>query len=322
MAKNNTAEKTKMKDVGVHARALLVSVTVSSWAARRLDKRVTDEVHQEHGASKQAGRYSKRLFANNAPSHRAAMAASGAVRRTHYRNTLPWSDEGWRLLPSANYFEYTEAIREIREQQQEALEEFLAEYPELVKKAKADLGDLWRAEDYPEPAYIRSRFGVQVNYRPVPASGDFRVDLPADQVDEITRAVEESVREATDAAMKDAWARLYRVVRRAHERLTARLEAEDSDDEDAKLPPLHASVVENIRSMVDVLRRLNVTGDPALEAMMDRAEQEVAQYDIKDLRQSTPAREETAAAAAKILADMTSIYGDLAATGDEDEEDS
>ena len=36
-------------------KALLVSVTISEWTARKLDKKVTDEINRKHGAANDAG---------------------------------------------------------------------------------------------------------------------------------------------------------------------------------------------------------------------------------------------------------------------------
>jgi hypothetical protein len=43
-------------------KATLVSVNVSQWTARRLDRKVTDEVNRQHNAAKDAGRYNKLLI--------------------------------------------------------------------------------------------------------------------------------------------------------------------------------------------------------------------------------------------------------------------
>ena len=47
-------------------KAVLVSVNISQWTARKLDREVTDEVNASHGAQKDAGRYNKLLLEKEA----------------------------------------------------------------------------------------------------------------------------------------------------------------------------------------------------------------------------------------------------------------
>src|ERR1700684_3758739 len=93
-------------------RAMLVNLSISSWAGTKYDRKVTAEVNASHGASSTAGRYNKSLMPDDAESYKALVKFIGKVRvDTHYAQTLPWSDTGWRLLPIKNYQAYTDAIR-------------------------------------------------------------------------------------------------------------------------------------------------------------------------------------------------------------------
>lgn len=302
------AREAQQDFTAIHSRAMLVTVGVSVWSARRFDKKVTEEVNREHAASDEAGRYNKHLFADKAPSHKEVMRLAGQVRATHYANTLPWDDEGWRLLPSANYDAYTKAMRAIRAEFEAAVEAFLAEYPDLVIAAKDALNGLWKEDDYPGVNEIRRKFSMGIEYSPVPAAGDFRLDLPADQVLEIERTVKDRVERATQAAMRDAWQRLYDVVKRIHVRLTA-----DKVQADVLTGPDKASIrnslIESAQETAEVLARLNATQDPALEALRKRVLDELTQVDAVTLREDRTAREETAAKAAAILDAMKEFYG-------------
>src|SRR5258706_4236014 len=115
-------------ETAIHARALLVWLTISGWSARRYDKTVTNTVNREYAASTDAGRYNKHLLPGDALAYKALVALQGQIRAQHYGHTLAWSDEGWRLLPTANYMAYTQWFREIQSQQATTLREVLAEY--------------------------------------------------------------------------------------------------------------------------------------------------------------------------------------------------
>ena len=84
----------------IHARALLVWLTISTWSARKYDRRVSQSVNQQFHVHSDAGRYNKYLLPVDAGSYKTLIALASAIRVEHYTHTLAWSDEGWRLLPS------------------------------------------------------------------------------------------------------------------------------------------------------------------------------------------------------------------------------
>jgi len=137
--KKSTKAPATQKSSGVvdtiHSRAMLVTLSVSAFQARRFDRKVTEKVNREYAADEHAGRYNKHLFGGtkHAPSHSAVLSAASAARQIHYDNTLPWNDEGWRLLPTSNYFVYQEQMREVRERFERAVRTFIEDYPNLKR---------------------------------------------------------------------------------------------------------------------------------------------------------------------------------------------
>src|SRR5574340_1123555 len=77
--------------------AMLASLNISMWTARKYDRKVTTEATRSHGAAEDAGRFNKLLVPKTAiqPLEQAA----GAARREHDEWTLPWGNNGERLLP-------------------------------------------------------------------------------------------------------------------------------------------------------------------------------------------------------------------------------
>lgn len=281
----------------IHSRALLVSLSISTWSARKFDRKVTDEINRQHAASADAGRFNKLLLPGDATAYKALIKTSNSIRTDHYANTLAWSDEGWRLLPSANFMEYTELMRRHADSFAASLEEFLAAYPAMRDEAPFLLNGMFRAEDYPGVYELRRRFSVSLEYSPLPSSGDFRLDLPADQLDALGARVEDRVAKAARAAVEDAWTRLSDVVGKMH----ARLSEPGAGFRD--------TLVTNVADLVDTLARLNFTDDPDLEAMRQRVNHALTSYAPQDLRESADIRADVAARAAKIMADMGAVYG-------------
>lgn len=280
----------------VSARAMLVELHVSTWAARKFDKTATSQVNTQNAASSKAGRYNKHLLAG-AKEHEELISACEMLRDVHYAQTLPWSDKGARLLPTANFFEYSNVMRKHFAVAEEKLTAFVDAYPSLIDAAEQQhtaLGKLFNRAEYPKAQDVRRRFSWTVDYDKVP-DGDFRVDLPADQLASIAASVEARAAAATQEAMRGAWERLVEAVARIHK---------------ASQPDgiVRGTLIENARNVCDVLARLNVAGDERLEEMRARVSRDLAQLDLDDLRGDDKLRADTATKAKRIL-DAMSEYG-------------
>src|SRR5581483_521043 len=109
-------------------RALLVNVKISKWTGKKYDKKVSKEIEKEHNAH-DAGKFNKTLIAEKELKDIKSIASK--VRGFHYEQTLPWGDNGDRLLPVTNYFEFGNEIRLFRSQFNEAVKVFIRDYPNL-----------------------------------------------------------------------------------------------------------------------------------------------------------------------------------------------
>lgn len=280
----------------IHTRALLVWLQISTWSARRYDKSVSNKVNRDYAASDDAGRYNKFLLPGDAPTYKMLVALAGSIRAEHYNETLAWSDEGWRLLPTANYMRYTDWLRKRQAEFDTALNAFVLDYPALRTQAQTKLNGLYKADDYPDVLDIRRRFSVGLNYMPVPAAGDIRVDLASDQISSIEAEITAKSSSCVNAAMADAWQRLHTVVAAVVSRLS---------DPTAIF---RDSLIGNTAELCDVLKRLNVTNDPDLERMRVTVQHQIASMSPDTLRHSKIDRQQTADKAKAILDSMSAFY--------------
>lgn len=280
----------------IHSRALLVWLRISTWSARKYDKRISAELNAQHNASSDASRVNKLLLPGDATAYKTLVSLATSIRAQHYSNTLAWSDEGWRLLPTANYATYTKWLRDRQREFNDALNVFANDYPALRAQAARLLNGLYRDEDYPAVQDIRSKFALGVEYQPVPARGDIRVDLGADQIAIIETAISDRLQRATAEAMRDAWSRLHEVVTKIAERLSQ----PDAIFRD--------TLITNAEEVCDVLQRLNVTDDPDLESMRARVRRELTRFSPETLRDVPTHRQATADRAAEILRSMEGLF--------------
>jgi hypothetical protein len=281
----------------IHNRALLVWLHISTWSARKYDKNATRQMLDHYNASSDAARVNKLLLPGDAKAYKTLTSLATTIRAEHYSNTLAWSDEGWRLLPTANYSTYTKWLRDRQHAFAAALADFSREYPALRTLAESLLNGMYVAADYPSVADLQTRFALSVEYAPVPMQGDIRVNLGADQVALIETAIAQRHERATATAVSDAWARLHEVVSKIAERLSQ----PDAIFRD--------TLISNAENVCDVLQRLNITDDPELEAMRVRVRKDLTRFSPETLRDVPSHRQQTADRAADILAQMSGIMG-------------
>ncbi|WP_460450321.1 DUF3150 domain-containing protein [Alsobacter sp. SYSU BS001988] len=280
-------------------RAMLAGVRISQWSARKLDRKVTDEVNTAHGASADAGRFNKALL--DKASMAAVVKAASEARTFHYARTLPWLDDGVRILPAAAFADYSNAMRRIKADFESAVDEFVLDYARAVEAARIRLNGMFNAADYPPESEIRARFTFSTRILPVPDATDFRVDLADAQAADIRDAIEASAQEALEFAMADVRDRMLRTVGAMAEKLAAYRPGTDRERAEGIF---RDSLVENVRDLAAILPGMNLTNDPRLSAIADRIKTDLCAHDADDLRESDRLRKETAKAAAAILADV------------------
>src|ERR1700747_1073928 len=141
-------------------RAMLAAVHVSIWTAVKHDRKVSRDVANQHSTHESAGRYNKQLL--RGAERLDALRTLACKIRHFYKITLPWSDEGYRLLPAHFYFELTTQMREFERAFFQSVDEFLEVYPSYIEQVRPELNGLFREEDYPSAEKLREKFGVKL----------------------------------------------------------------------------------------------------------------------------------------------------------------
>lgn len=295
VTKASKAQFAAVEPAQILGRAMLVNVCIGIWEGRKHDREVTARVNDEYQAAHDAGRYNKHLFGGKVKTLSAIITATAGLRGTHYNQTLPWSDAGWRLLPTENYFAYTEAMRKQQQRFRDAVREFADEYPTLVADAKERLGKMYRASDYPSPESVVHKFHADLQFSPLPAGGDFRVSLPEKELARVAHEVEDRLARSVKEAMQEAWTRLGDAIVDLREKL-----------DDGKY--LRDTMISRLREVAEVLGRLNLTGDAALESARHAVLTNLTGYSAETLRDDDKVRAEAASRADEILKAMQGVY--------------
>ena len=270
-------------------KTMLVYLNISAWTARKYDQRVSKEIEDKYN-SEDAGRYNKLLIARDSIKNIQRIVSE--ARTFHYENTLPWLDNGGRLLPAANYFDYVNAIQKFQDLYEKEVENFIRAYPALKSEAQHRLNSMFNEEDYPDILTLSTKYSFSTQVSPVPVADDFRVTLNEEEVEFIKTSIEKQVQESTESAMHDLWMRLFKVVQHMAERLSK---------EDNKFKN---SLVNNINELCDLLPKLNITNDSELQTSVAEIKVKLTAYDPQTLRDNEDARNETAIEAQRILNKM------------------
>jgi hypothetical protein len=275
-------------------KAMLAAVHISIWTATKHDRKVSRDVADRHGARERAGRYNKQLLMG-AGKLEDLRTLAGQIRQHFYKITLPWSDEGFRLLPSHFLFDLTARMREFEAGFSSGVDQFLGVYPDYIREARAELGSLFREADYPSADKLREKFSVRLEILPVPTGDDFRVTMSAEEQARIAREIDANVRASLTRGTEDLWKRLRDVVSHMVDRLN---EPETR---------FHATLVTNISDLVSLLPQLNVNQDPDLERFAAQIRDSLCNYTAQDLKKHDILRATTAAEAAGIVAQMDEV---------------
>jgi len=283
--------------MSISTAAVLVELNISVWTANKLDRAETNEVNQKNAAAANAAKVHKYLMAGT--TQQSAIAKHAAQTRAfHLANTLAWADKGPRLLPTKNMVNYKQQMNDFMDTYNDLTEEFLRDYPVLVQQVQnqvTGLGMMFNPNDYPDVPTLRRKFGMRLVFSPLPSSGDFRLDIPQEDLNDMRQSYEENFDSRLKDAMQESWDRLFNMMKGISTKLT------DVEGEDKRY---HDSLLTNPRELCDLLKALNVTNDPKLEDARAELEYALSGVDIEGIRDSAEQRADVKARVDNILRDF------------------
>ena len=269
--------------MSISASAVLVELNISVWPASKIDREMTEKVNTDAGAVRDASQTKKNLFAGTSLRKDIEKFAA-RVRLYHNQHTLPWADKGERMLPTKLFMEYKQTMTAFERTFQMMCDNFFIEYPRLVAEAPIALKGLFKAEDYPELEEVKQKFGFRQSINPMPDSGDFRLDIPADDLAEVRMEFQDKFDERLKDAMRAPWDKLHKVLVGVSEKL------KDSSDDDKKR--YHDSLLTNPLELCALLTKLNVTNDPMLEEARRQVELTMLGANIESIKEDADSRSE------------------------------
>ena len=278
--------------------SMLVEVNISNWVGRKKDKRASAQIADQNHAERNSVRAIKDLLTDN-DDLKAITQHVTATRAVHVNMTMPWSNSGLRLLPTAQYFKYQQTMTDMQNEFERLAQNFLDKYNDAVIDVQIKLGNLFSRDDYPSLNELTHKFRMGINYMPLPDTGDFRIDIGNEALAEVKQQYSEFYAKQYSTAMNDVWTRLHKALTSMSDRL------DYSSKEDKKV--FRDTLVSNVTDMIELLRVCNVTNSTQMSAMADSLEEAMSGVTPDALREDDYFRAETKAAVDAAIKSLPSL---------------
>ena len=255
-------------------KAMIVTMTASMWGASVSDKALANTLTHQHRADEGTASVRKQLIGKDAL--KPVKAAIDLAKFIHNRMTLPWADNGQRLLSVKAHETYRDMMETAMARVDEQRRIFVDAYEAEIERARFALGDMFDENDYPDPKEVGSKFGVTYIIEPVPSAAHFVADIGDEEAERIKADLEQRAQMKLDAAMVALYERIEEALRRLIDRV--------GFNEDGSPRPVHATALESLQTLVEAVPSLNLTDDPKLNEIARRLRSLVGSLTIDELR--------------------------------------
>lgn len=279
---NTAPEVNNVAETANELRQTMGAVRVSfSWLGtqRKLNDVQTKQAADTFHAETDLVTASKKLIDTKNPTYRVLTALKSQVSSYWRSMTLPYPQEGVRLIKQADVEAFETKMREFKEQLSAAAANLQLEYESVKEAARQKLGDLFNAADYPPT--LEGVFDIKWEYPSVEAP-NYLMTFNPELYEQEQRRIQERFENAVLMAEQAFAERLQELVSHLVERLT--------DEPDGTKKTFKSSAVENFKEFYENFRRMNVRSNAQLDRLISQANDLVAGVEAKDLRTNAELR--------------------------------
>jgi hypothetical protein len=279
--------------MGISSTAVLVQLNISTWGTERLDRGQSDRINAINNADSKAGKVHKDLMCGTSLAKDIELYVA-KCRLWNNEQTLPWQDRGARLLPTSMFMQYKAEMNKREARFDAMVNKFVPNFEAAKQTASNYLGAMFNEADYPHAEDIARKYRWSLAVSPVPESGHFCIDVPAKELAEVRLSCDSDVERRLAEAMRKPWEDLHSMLLSMSEKLEEVEIPTERDENGELIKPkqrrFHDTFVSNAVEMCDLLRHLNVTGDPKLEEARRKMEIAVRGVDVEDVKESVIVR--------------------------------
>jgi hypothetical protein len=254
-----------MKKLNISSQAMLVSSKFKLLGIYRKDEVATDHVNT-HYEAKDVAKVTKCLLQGRHLKN--IKAVRTAVCDFIGKHTLPWSEDGKRLLPATNFDKFQAQIEDFKHQWKIEVDDFIRRYDDILYESASMSGKLFEANAFPSKDDIKKKFSFSVNFSSVPNANDFRIDLIGESAEaEIRKSIEDQVSSEVLDGKKDILERITKNMKHLAGVLT------DPNKQFRK------SALTNAKEMATLLNDLNITQDKTITKLSESTSKLLNDFD-------------------------------------------
>jgi hypothetical protein len=276
-------ENTTVEQTASDLRQTMGAVKLSfSWLGtqRKLSDAQTKQAADTFHAATDLVTASKRLIDTKNTTYRVLTTLKSQAAAYWRAVTLPYPQDGVRLIKQADIGAFEDRMREYKEQLVAAAANLQLEYETLKTAAREKLGDLYNPADY--PASLDGVFDLRWEYPPVEPPNylmTFNPELYQQEQQRVQQRFETAVVMAENAFAEQ----LQDMISHLIERLT--------DEPDGTKKTFKVSAIENFKEFYENFQDMNVRSNAQLERLIRQANELVSGIDVKDLRKNNNLRQ-------------------------------
>lgn len=277
MTTNNDQNQTTTPDATILDRSTVVSLRVGRLGIRRKvsSSRVSvkdSEAQPEAGVLKVA----KEII--DCEAYDAIASLDNETRAKLIRLAVPWNlRAGSYLVPDPLLDRVDEALQDYQTRRAHLVDAFLDVYQAAQVDARAKLGPLFDAGDYPDPEQVREAFTVAVRFETYGAPS---------RLESLSQRIYHRERERVDAELRTAAAEVRNALRLAARDLVAHLVDVLQPGPDGKPKTFRNTTVDNLVSFLDTFSARNIAQDQELAAAVAQAREILNGSDPETLRRA------------------------------------
>jgi len=298
MYETGRIDEQRKLEMGIQEDAMIVNLSIGFWHGYRVDQKKSEELTESAGAEADAARVNKHLIPKEALK---TLTRSANTLRSHfYDRTLPWRDNGDRLLPRKMYMRFIDEHGDRKHSFVEEVDSFVTQvYPKIRESAAFRMGDMFNVDDYPHPDEVRRRFNVSLSIDAVSSADDFRVALDKAAAAEVRASIEAELTERIARASRAPFERLFATI----ERFKLALEGERG---------VRKSTLENLTELADILPQLNFSNDHSIDSLCARVKLMLGNLETTDLKNDPALKLKLSKDAAAIMSKMAGYMSAMA----------
>jgi len=272
-----------------------------SWLGthRKLSDAQTTQAASSFDAAADLVSASKKLIDTKHPAYKAVTAIKHQASAYWRGMTLPYPQEGVRLIRQADVEAFETKMREFKDQLSAAAANLQLEYEAIKVAAREKLGQLYNPSDY--PATLEGMFTISWEYPPVEPPRylmNFNPELYEQEQSRVQQRFENAVTMAEEAFAEQ----LSDMVSHLIERL--------ADNPDGTQKKFRSTAVDNFKEFYENFRKMNVRSNPQLESLISQASNLVSGVSAQELRTDKSLRQNLTAQMSNLQTALNSVIVD------------